>query len=205
MGICILCYKRFDDDARCLARDVCSRACAQANPERFEAWLASYHEAGHAVAMLVLNLAFASVSIIPDGASVGRVAYRRGTVFPTVAIPDLIRSWAIADLAGDVAREIGTGVPAELGNQGGLTSFRTGRRLFGTRGPNRLLEGKARAILEEHWWLVENLVSSLRARRELTLRDCLDIAAATGDDLLGSAEAWERAMRKERTPADAAG
>lgn len=117
----------------------------------------AYHEAGHAVIAAVLNVPFASVSIVPTKKSLGRVMRHHLQSTPEEREKDVL-----ARLAGAIAEAKHTG----WNNwEGAIEDY---RGLGLTEEEEKRLQNKASALLQEHWPLVCKVTSALLVKRRLT-------------------------------------
>jgi hypothetical protein len=133
----------------------------------------AYHEAGHAVAAVLLGFQFKHVTIAPEEGSLGHVLYGIYTMFLNVgrrAYRRDLRDYLVCNRAGPLAEERHTGHRNDDGAADDDDEFRDILYpMYGERREqyDRDLTGQAGQLVTTHWRSIERVAYALIEDRTL--------------------------------------
>lgn len=148
----------------------------------------AYHEAGHAVAILVNwyglpELAMFSASIVPDGGTLGHIAGTVGVAEWAADDPtdkEMIAYMVVGDLAGYVAERRFAGTAnIEQSRQDRANASRHIWRIVDTQEQGlaylREKEAEAEQLISDYWEAVEAVATALLEKKTLVATEVADI------------------------------
>jgi hypothetical protein len=141
----------------------------------------AYHEAGHAVAAVLLGFQFQHATIVPKDDSLGHVLYGIYTMFLNVghrAYARDLRDYLITNRASPIAEERHIGRRNDDGAADDDADF-WGMlyQMYGDRRDRhaRDLSRHARQLVAAHWWMIERVAQALIQEQTLSFAAVVEL------------------------------